>query len=232
MSTTDIETPQGRESGLFHRTFQAEITGGDGRTIDVRLVPYGERATVDDGHGPYEEEFEEGAFDGQLNVAHRVLLNFEHERGIGGIVGRGESLRSVPGDGLYGSFRALEHSDSDKALALVREGVLTGVSIEFLAKKTIRTAEGVVKRVKAHLDGAALCRRPAYASAAVLGVRHAPILDEELLLPDLDTQLVERLRAAGVALPDRYTRHPEPETDTSAETDTSEDDGTPLIDFT
>lgn len=223
MSTTEIdETTEGRESGLLHRTFAAEITAGDGRTIDVRVVPYGEQAMVDDGRGPYREEFVEGVFDGQMNAAHRVLLNFEHHNNIGGIVGKGLSLRSES-DGLYGSFRALENPDGDKALLLVNEGILGGVSLEFLAKKSIRTAAGVVRRVKAHLDAVALCRTPAYASAVVLGVREAPIFDEELLPLDIDYELVERCRRLGVRLPQRMEAH-------LAQTGTSSHDDTPESD--
>ena len=221
MSDTEhSEQTEGRESGLLRRTFQAELTEGDGRTIDVRIVPYGEPATVDDGRGPYSEEFVLGAFEGQLNAAHRVYLNFEHQRGLQGVVGKGVELREGP-DALYGSFRAFENPDGDKALMLVREGVLESVSLEFLAKKSIRTAAGVVRRVKAHLDAVALCRTPAYAGASVLAVREAPILDEELLPVPLDNELVERCRRLGIKLPQRYQAHPD-ETDTSAQTDTSE----------
>lgn len=219
----DSEITEGRESGLLHRTFAAEMTAGDGRTIDVRIVPYGEKALVDDGRGAYEEEFVDGAFDGQIEAkaAHRVFLNFEHQRGIGGIVGKGLALRSEP-DGLYGSFRALENSDGDKALMLVEEKILDGVSLEFMAKKSVRTAAGVIRRVKAHLDAVALCRTPAYSSAVVLAVREAPVLDEELLPVDIDPELVERCRQLGIRLPQRYEAHPV-EADTPADAGTSED---------
>jgi len=223
VSTTDIETiPEGRESGLLRREFSADFSVGDGRTIDVRIVPYGEPTTVDDGHGPYREQFESGAFDGQLESAHRVFLNFEHQRGLQGVVGKGIHLRSEP-DALYGTFRVLENSDGDKALQLVNEDVLGGVSLEFLAKKSVRTLEGVVKRVKAHLDAVALCRRGAYENAVVLSVREEPILLEEELLPlEPDPELIERCRRLGIRLPQRYQAHPD-KTDTPVDPGTSED---------
>ena len=57
----------------------------------------------------------------------------------------------------------------------------------------------------------------------MLGLREEPILiDEELLPVDMNPDLVKRLREQGVVLPDRYQAHPV-ETDTSAESDTSED---------
>lgn len=224
MTAVEEQTTQQTERAerpVLHREFDGEAQVGDGRTIHVRIVPYGEVATVDDGKGPYREEFAPGAFDGQMSAAHRVYLNFQHERGIRSIVGKGVALEDHA-DALYGSFRALEDQDGDKALTLVREDVLRSVSLEFLPKKSVRTAEGVVRRVKAHLDAVALCRAGAYASAAVLGVREEIIdevvLDEELLPAEIDPELLARCRALGISLPQRYEAHP-------ATTDTPPDDG-------
>lgn len=214
---------------LLHREFQAEASVGDGRTIDLRMVPYGERALVDDGEGAYYEEFDPAAFEGQLEHAHRVYLNFQHEKGIRSIVGKGVKLESRS-DALYGSFRAFEDADGDKAILLVREDVLASASIEFKPQKSVRTAEGVIRRVKAHLDAVALCRVGAYASAAVLAIREQDaeeeqILDAEVLPAPIDPELVERLRAKGFRLPDRYNEAHPAETDTPADAGTS-DDGT------
>jgi HK97 family phage prohead protease len=221
-------------SELLKREFAAEASVGDGRTIDLRMVPYDEVATVDDGDGPYQEEFAPGAFDGQTEHAHRVYMNFQHEKGIRSVVGKGVTLESRP-DALYGSFRAFEDADGDKALLLVREGVLTGASIEFMPKKggSIRTAAGVVRRIKAHLDAVALCRVGAYVGAGVLGTRGKDVDDEddhhvleaELMPVDMDPERVERLRALGIALPDRYLKAHPAEKDTPPEGGTS-DDGT------
>jgi HK97 family phage prohead protease len=224
MTMLENETqPEARESGLLRRTFVSELVSGDGRTIDVRIVPYGERATVDDGFGPYSEEFAPGAFDKQLAAGHRlkVWLNFQHRGGIADVVGKGIALREEP-DALYGSFRAYEDAAGDKALLMVNEGDLDSVSLEFASKKAIRTSAGVVRRVKAHLSAVALCREGAYSGAKVLAVREQAIIDEELLPIELDPELVERCRRLGIELPQRYQAHPA-ETDTSAEADTSED---------
>ena len=98
---------------ILHREFSADLEPGEGRTVDARIVPYGERipaTTVSDGgpRRPYREEWAAGAFDDQLVAGHRlrVLLNVEHEQGIGGIIGKGVSLRSEH-DGLHGSFEIL-----------------------------------------------------------------------------------------------------------------------------
>lgn len=231
--SADIELedlgPNAPASDLIQRTFEAEITPGDGRTIDVRIVPYGERATVADGFGgvargvPYQEEWMPGVFDHQLRAANRVLANVEHEHGVNGFVARGVALRSAS-DGFYGSFVALATPAGDTALELVREGCLGGISLEAKPLKggSVRSAAGIVQRVKAHLSGIAFCRTPAFAGAQVLAVREdAIVVDEEQLPVTADPELIERCRRLGVRLPQRYTQgHPD-ETDTPALTGTS-----------
>jgi HK97 family phage prohead protease len=194
--------------------FAAEMSPGEGRTVDVRVVPYGERATVADGLGgvpagvPYQEEWVLGAFSHQLGAANRVLANFEHQSGLAGVIGHGLALREAS-DGLHGSFKLHETPDGDKALTLVREGVLGGVSLEAVSRKAVRTASGVVRRVKADLRAVALCRDPAFKGAVVLALRESEfMLDEELLPVELDPELVARCRRLGIRIPQRLEAHP------------------------
>lgn len=231
--STQLHEPETRaERPVLLREFAAELSAGDGRTVDVRIVPYGERITHDDGLGgvprgvPYQEEWVPGAFATQASVASRhreVLVNFEHQEGLAGVVGHGLSLREAS-DGFYGSFRLHETPDGDKALMLVREDVLRTVSLEARPLKTVRTATGVVQRVKAHLHNIALTRFGAYAGAVVLAVREeAEIVFDEALLPvEMDPELVARCERLGIALPERLKAHPAP--------DTPSDEGTPESD--
>ena len=98
------------EPGVIVRevTFAVE---GDGRTIEARIVPYNTRhQVVDSPHNggtgvPYMERWLPGAFEQAVERRRiRVWLNFEHERGIRGVVGHGVALREAP-DALYGTFR-------------------------------------------------------------------------------------------------------------------------------
>lgn len=204
------------DGGVLHRTYEARLTPGDGRTVDVRIVPYGERITHNDGFGgvakgvPYQEEWAPGVFSHQERAANRVLANFEHQQDLGGVVGHGIALREGP-DGFYGSFKMHETPDGEKALMLVREGVLGGVSVEARPVKNVRTESGVVRRVKAHLHAIAFTRFPAYASAKVLAVREEPAItfDEEMLPVETDPELIERCRRLGIALPQRFEAHPD-----------------------
>ena len=220
------ETP---ERAFLIRTFEAKFSLGDGRTVDARIVPWNVRANVSDDGGRtiYPEEWAPESFDEQLVAGHRlkVLLNFEHRPSIADVVGKCLALRSMP-DGLHGTFRMSDTRDGDKALELINDGILDSVSLEALPKRngSVRTAQGVIRRVRAHLRNVALCREGAFADARVLAVREAPdvMFDEELLPVAMDPELVERCRRLGIELPQRYQAHPD-KTDTPAETGTSED---------
>lgn len=218
---------------LARRTFAVELTPADGRNVDLRIAPYGERIVHNDGLGgvpkgvPYEEELAPGLFDHQLNAANRVLVNVEHEEGISGVVGRGAALRSAP-DGFYGTVRMLQTPAGDTALELVREGVLGGCSMEAYFVKSFRTAEGVVRRVRANLRNLALCRDPAYAGAIVLGVREQEleqpfILDESSLPIPFDPELAKRIERLGLDVPSRLKSDAPGPTSTLAETSTLAD---------
>lgn len=181
---------------ILRRVFPADLEASeDGRTLEVRIVPYSTPTRVSDppDFRPYDEVFEPGAFDKQLEAPNRVsvFVNVEHEPGIKGIVGRGTMLRSVPDDGLHGTFRMLNHADADKALELVNEGDLTGVSLEFHPIKSVREGD-VVRRLKARLINIALVRPSgsaggiqAYKEAQVLAVRETPPEEPE---PDLEPE--------------------------------------------
>lgn len=162
---------------VIRREFPATLEPtGDGRTLELRVVPYGVKARVSDGGPVYDEVWEPGVFDKQLNAANRVLMNVEHERGFGGVVGRGAQFHDSK-EGLDGSFRVLAGPDGDKALELVNEGVLTGVSLEAVPIRSEQGEDGVVRRVKARLLNIALCRFPAFKDAQVVAVREEPAPD-------------------------------------------------------
>jgi HK97 family phage prohead protease len=203
------------ERGLIRREFAAAVTAGDGRTVDVKIIPYSEQIEHNDGLGgvpvgvAYREEWAPGAFDHQLGAANRVLANCEHEEGIAGVVGHGIALLSQA-DGLYGSFKIHETTSGETALTLIREGIFNTVSLEARPRKAVRTAAGVVRRIKADLVNIAFSRFGAYPGARVLAVREQAeqVFDEEMLPVEIDPELVERCRKLGIALPERLKAHP------------------------
>jgi HK97 family phage prohead protease len=210
---------------LLTRAFEVAAVEVEGRTVDVRIVPFNERARVADppNFEPYEEQFMEGCFDHQLNAANRVHANYEHGKGISDVVGHGVSLRAET-DGYHLTSTIHRTNNGDTALELINAGALPGVSVEFHPVKNIKNGN-LVQRVRANLRGFAFCRQGAYAGAQVLAVRAEDeepeqTLDAALLPAPIDPELVERLRAKGIKLPSRYEAHP-------AE-DTPSADGTPV----
>lgn len=173
--------PDETKDEVIVREFPVELSeDGDGRTIEARIVPYNTPTLVVDrvengGTGvPYKETWLPGAFDRQTGAINRVKvwLNFEHQPGLQGIVGHGADLESRD-DALYGTFRVHENADGDKALQMVRDGLLTGISLEARPLRSRRLGE-VVERVRAHLEKVSLCRIGAFEQAQVLAVREEP----------------------------------------------------------
>ena len=139
----------------------------DARTINVCIAPYGDVAAVDDGAGPYMEKFLSGAFREEVEEARtaplRIWLNLVHRKE--NVVGHATGLTELDG-GLYGAFAVRPGIGGDKVLAAIRDGALTGVSMQATPLRS-RDVDGVTVRGKAHLTGVALVPDPAYRSANV-----------------------------------------------------------------
>lgn len=140
---------------------------GDGRTICGICVPYNVEQRI---HASLTEVFLPGAFDAVTRAAHRVKLLMGHDsRGLP--LGRATVLRE-DARGLYGEFRVSKTDIGDQALELVRDQVLTNLSVGFQPLKDNRRRDGVVERVKAHLAEVSLVTFGAYGDkAAVAAVR-------------------------------------------------------------
>ena len=200
-----------RDRPTYARSFEGVELAADGRNVEMLCAPYDEPAVVADpppwGDGsPYEESFARGAFDAALKAPNRVLLEFEHfHPGLSGVLGHATELDSRD-DALYGRFRVGEHPDGDKALALIRDGVLTAASVFFQPIKTMRMRDGTMRRLKVRLDRVAIARSGAYPSAKVLAVRTAPVIVEaEEIAPRLaafNPELAAYLAEQGIAVPD------------------------------
>jgi HK97 family phage prohead protease len=211
------------------REFTAVDLEVKGRTVDVRVVPFGEVARVGDppDFRPYDEEWLPGVFDHQLNAANRIHAKYGHSKSVVDVVGHGIQLRSGP-DGYHVSTKIHQTLQGETALELLRDGALPCVSLEARPVKNVRTATGVVQRAKAHLTGFAFCQQGAFVGAQVLAIREqdgdgeaATTFDEAMLPVAIDPELIERCRQLGIRMPQRYQGHPDA-TDTPATAGTSE----------
>jgi phage head maturation protease len=229
MSSTDTELEQRTETAerpFVVREFVASDMEIKGRTVDVRVVPFGEVARVADppDYAEYDEEWLPGVFDHQINAANRIHAKYGHSQSVVDVVGHGLTLRSVPGDGYHVTTTIHNTVQGETALELLRGGALPCVSLEARPVRSVRSAAGVVQRARANLSGFAFCRAGAFVGAQVLAMREEPesTIDAALLPVDMTPEQVERCRRLGIALPQRYQAQPDV-TDTPVETGTSED---------
>lgn len=218
MSEVENDRPAD-ERGILVRTYGVQAEMADDRTLDVRVVPFDEVATVADppDFQPYKEQFMPGVFSHQEKAANRILLRvgFGHDAidisgreakrkpGFAGVVGHGQQLVSRE-DGYVARFKMHKGAESDTARELVSDGVLTHVSPEFYPGRNVRTREGVVQRVRANLDSVLLTDgMAAYSKAQILAMREMEeeTLDEEFMPPPVNKELLARCKALGVALP-------------------------------
>lgn len=158
----------------FYRSFTPELEvraaskGGDGRTIYGIAVPYG-RAQVIDDH--LTEQFARGAFNHQLNAAHRVYFAREHMQLGGTLIGKTVDLQDDAA-GLVGQWRVSRTPMGDETLELVKDGALRDLSIGFEERQNRSLAGGITERVTANLREVSVVLEGAYGEGAVVaGVR-------------------------------------------------------------
>ena len=134
----------------------------EGRTVSGRLVTYGEVAPR------FGECIEAGAF-GDLRSVD-VVLNRQHERSRALARTGGGLTLADSAQALDVSARLPSTIEADDVLTLIREGVLRGLSAEYVV--TARRQEGDVEVVTgARLVGLAVVDRPAYPSSSISEVR-------------------------------------------------------------
>jgi phage prohead protease, HK97 family len=170
---------------IYRAAFDAlEIrSGGDGRTIVGRAVPYDAWTRIRDADGEYDERFLHGAFSRSLEQrASKIPLRAKHNE---------QALPLGPirkfderADGLWISARVSRTGAGDEILELVNDEVLNGLSVgfspirqEWTDRRSKRT------HTESRLHEVSLCEEGAYAGALVTGVRS---LDVPTLGPSLD----------------------------------------------
>lgn len=151
--------------------------GGDGRTVEIRIMPWGQVADTPEGR----EAFERGAFAG--TDPGRVTI--ESQRHGGTLVGRGVALEERE-DAAYLAARISETPAGDELLTLIRDGVISDASVSYKPVKTARR-KGVLNRQAVDLWRVAIVERGTYPGAGVLAIRSQ---SEDLNVTD-ETEITE-----------------------------------------
>jgi HK97 family phage prohead protease len=159
-------------------TYPAELhlrDGGDGRTIEGCVLPWGVEARVLDRGRMVVEVFERGAL-ADADPA-RVPLTATHPRDNQQLpIGVTVELRDGA-DALYGAWHVSKTALGDEVLELARDGVPLGLSVGFMevpGGSRWSPDRKRVTRTRALLDHVAVVRVPAYAGAGVAAVRGEP----------------------------------------------------------
>lgn len=170
---------------------------GDGRTVVLRLLSFGTDYTVtDDGVTTYIERWSPKAFrrSWAAGADQRVPLAYEHTQpGLPRALPVGRSRRGwTDGDALMLEGRISRTTTGDDLLELLRDEVVTGVSIDARAYQS-RAIPGGYERLEAALTEVAFTTRAQLPDAGLLALRSEPEPDPGT--PRLDTlrQKVETL---------------------------------------
>jgi HK97 family phage prohead protease len=159
----------------FVRTFapllevRSAAHGGDGRTIEGIAVPYNYPQQIDE---TLTESFAPGAFDHMLNVAHRIPFTRDHMSQGGTLIGRALELRNDAA-GLWGRWRVSATVAGEETLALIKDGVLSELSVGFRERQNRRLPDGTIERVKADLREVSVVMAGAYGEMAMVSAVRA-----------------------------------------------------------
>jgi hypothetical protein len=152
----------------LHRSTSDIVADDDNNIVVVQLAKYGEVRTVDDGAGRYRETFQ------SMRLADRVAAKDAH---YGNLIGHADvsSFRDAPQPTV--DLHIADTAAGRDLMALVRNGTLDSVSVEFAPDPSDRTVDGVMVRNNAVVGAVAFALRPAH-SAPILATRETPNIGE------------------------------------------------------
>lgn len=154
-------------SDIVYRSYVPDLeirSTGDGRTVTGIAVPYNTPQRID---SRLTEQFARGAFNKQLEAAHRIPFAREHMALGGALIGKTLVLRDDAA-GLYGEWRISKTAVGDETLELIKDGVLSHLSIGFRSRQDRKLSNGVVERVTADLREVSVVLEGAYGENATV----------------------------------------------------------------
>lgn len=175
-------------------TLDRADTAGDGRTVEVRLMSWGEVADTPQGR----ETFARTAF-GKVDPADIALESQRHD---GELVGVGTAWDERD-DGPYLVGRVSDTAAGRDLLTLLSDGAIRAASVAFVPRKSSRRPDGVIVREVAELRRVALLHRGAYRSAGVVAVREDQTMADpiEAPAPDVPGSTVQTIPGTATTPP-------------------------------
>lgn len=165
----------------FIRTAEFAIRD-DGRTLDGRIVPYGEVASIVELDQEtnqvvrYQEQFLRHSlaamaqgFKARSGKGLHVPFLIDHNDSFQNLIGHAVELDSRD-DGAYATFRLYDDTNIVKIRSILNESH-TGLSIAFKDTREPKLLDGVVSRVQVFVGHVAATPSPAYATAGISSMR-------------------------------------------------------------
>jgi HK97 family phage prohead protease len=169
MSDLSQRTAAGRREV---RTFGFELRrAGDGRTLEGLAAPFNSPTEIRDAYGTFTEVILPGSFTRTIaERGQKIPLMANHDRSTFPL-GKIDQLWEAA-DGLHLRSRIADTSAGNDALTLVREDIVTGLSIGFQPVQQSWNAGATERTIsEAKLFEVSLVTEPAYAEAGVTAVR-------------------------------------------------------------
>lgn len=184
--------------GLRFRSAEQIGVNHPQRIIELIVAPYEQEALVQHQGRMIKEIFSRGAYDGIERRANRVRVNRDHD--VKRTVGRALVFHPSREEGLVAEIRIARTDLGDETLALAEEGILDA-SAGYLPMPDgeVWETRNRVRVTRAWLGHIAMTPDPAFESARVLEVRHAP---ERGQVERVETPNLDAVRAW--LLEDRY----------------------------
>lgn len=171
----------------------------DGRTIEGRIVPYGEVADIvewDDTANEfvrYQEQFLPHSLAAMVqgfksrggSISPRsncfVPLLIDHRDNFDALIGQAIDLNETD-DGGYATFRLYDDDRIVKVRSVLTESH-SGLSVMFRDTRPPKVIDGVVSRVQVHIGHVAATPTPAYAMAGIESLRSngSPVMESPKL---------------------------------------------------
>lgn len=171
-------------TNLHIRTAEFELRD-DGRTLEGRIVPYDEIATVVEFDAEanamvrYQETFAKhslaamaqgfAARGGKFANGQFIPLLIDHNDKFDNMIGHAVSLDDRD-DGAYAAFRLYEDSRIQKIRSVLKESH-TGLSVSFRDVRAPKIINDVVHRVQVFVAHVAATPSPTYQGAGILAMR-------------------------------------------------------------
>ena len=183
-------------TAALSRAFPSDLElRGDGRTVVGIAVPFDQPTKIRDLSGSYTETFKRGSFAKTIAGGKPQAVKFFALHETQKLpLGRALNLREDAA-GLAVELRVSKTKAGDEALELIRDRALDGLSVGFQpVQDRWNTDRSTVDRLEVRLREISAVSFPAYAGAAIAGVRS---FDGRYLAADVALKRLELLQHQG-----------------------------------